>query len=420
MLSTCNERFSMKKTYIIICGFADVVAGGPIYYSNKIRYMEALGWNVVVIPTNGGKKVYISGMEKYLGPYIPFILDMPSEYSKKQQKRLLDIFLKFIPKEIGETVVETGTDYTDYWGEALAEKIGAKHIVIFLDEQNPRISKTLDFYKFKYDRNELACISKPVMRHMFKPLMNLPLDKCKALSCNCTNSIQDIDSDLANQIVRGDYTIGYIGRLEKPFLPTIVDGFLEFAKTYPDKKISIVFFGGSFEQETTDILYSQFACLHNVNIMITGYLYPLPLKALQKMDIFVSGAGSSRVGAKAGVLSLNIDMLTYRPDGFRYANGQLNSLPPLGDTVFDNLKAVLVDKMYVPKPSVDIDHDWDLVCDNFAEHVKFMNSSSTIKAYYDVNRLNMSRKRRAKRFFRTILGLRIYNALHNFHAWIAR
>ena len=105
----------MNKTYVVICGFADVVAGGPIYYRNKIIYMEAQGWNVVVIPTSGGKKVLIQGMERFLGPYIPFILDMPSEYSKKQRRKLVDIFKRFIPQNQDEVVIETGTDYTCYW-----------------------------------------------------------------------------------------------------------------------------------------------------------------------------------------------------------------------------------------------------------------------------------------------------------------
>ena len=98
------------KTYILICGFADVVAGGPIYYANKVRYMEQLGWQVIVIPTNKGKKVLIRGMEKFLGPYVPFILDNPNDYNRKQRKKLVDYLESFVPKDRGETIIETGTD----------------------------------------------------------------------------------------------------------------------------------------------------------------------------------------------------------------------------------------------------------------------------------------------------------------------
>ena len=42
------------KTYIIICAFADKIAGGPIYNANKVRYMKEKGWNVVVVRTDVG------------------------------------------------------------------------------------------------------------------------------------------------------------------------------------------------------------------------------------------------------------------------------------------------------------------------------------------------------------------------------
>ena len=171
-----KQTNDINNTYVIICGFADVVAGGPIYYANKVRYMELQGWKVIVIPTNRGKKVLIHGLEKFLGPYVPFILDNPNEYSKSQRKKLVDYLEAFVPKDRGETIIETGTDYTNYWGEALAERICAKHIVIFLDEQNSRINgKVIDFYKFKYKRHELACITKPVMQHLFKNFLTLIL-----------------------------------------------------------------------------------------------------------------------------------------------------------------------------------------------------------------------------------------------------
>lgn len=230
------------KTYIIICGFADVVAGGPIYYANKVRYMEQLGWQVIVIPTNKGEKVLVRGMEKFLGPYVPFILDNPNEYNKKQRKKLVDYLESFVPKDRGETIIETGTDYTNYWGEALAERIHAKHIVIFLDEQNPRVTgNVINFYKFKYVRHELACITKPVMQNLFKGYLDLDLKECSALRCNCTNALDDYEHKINSLIPKSDYNIGYIGRLEKPFFSIIVDAFINFCKKNGEKNYNSVF-----------------------------------------------------------------------------------------------------------------------------------------------------------------------------------
>lgn len=403
------------KTYIVICGFADVVAGGPIYYANKVRYMEQLGWRVIVIPTNKGEKVLVRGMEKFLGPYVPFILDNPNEYNRKQRERLVDYLESFVPKDRGKTIIETGTDYTNYWGEALAERIHAKHIVIFLDEQNSRVTeRVIDFYKYKYDRHELACITKPVMQNLFKDYMALDLNECFALRCTCTNVLDDYEHKINSLIPKSDYNIGYIGRLEKPFFSIIVDEFINFCKKNGEKKITVVFFGGAFEQKTVDALEYKFKLLRNVQIFITGYLFPLPIAALRKMDVFVSGAGSASVAAKAGVLSIHIDMLSFQPSGIMLDYEYLNYAKcPYGETICDYLDWILVRKEpKLPLPlEVNYKKDWDFVCECFEEHLKFIEQSSSELAYYDLSKLGISSKQKMRKIFRSILGFKLYNSL---------
>lgn len=403
------------RTYIIICGFADVIAGGPIYYANKVRYMEQFGWQVIVIPTNNGKKVLVQGMEKFLGPYVPFILDSPNEYNRKQRERLVDYLESFVPKDRGETIIETGTDYTNYWGEALAERIHAKHIVIFLDEQNSRVTgNVINFYKFKYARHELACITKPVMQNLFKGYMTLDLKECYALRCDCTNVLDDYEHEINSLIPKSDYNIGYIGRLEKPFFSIIVDEFISFCKRNGRKKITVVFFGGAFEQKTVDALEDKFKSLSNVRIFVTGYLFPLPIAALRKMDVFVSGAGSARVAAKAGVLSVQVDMLSYEPLGIMLDYTFTNYKKcPIGNKISDYLDWILVHKEpKLPLPlGVNYKKDWDFVCECFEEHLKFIEQSSSEPAYYNLSKLGISLKQKMRKIFRSILGLKLYNFL---------
>lgn len=410
-----KQTNDINNTYVIICGFADVVAGGPIYYANKVRYMELQGWKVIVIPTNRGKKVLIHGLEKFLGPYVPFILDNPNEYSKRQRKKLVDYLEAFVPKDRGETIIETGTDYTNYWGEALAERICAKHIVIFLDEQNSRINgKVIDFYKFKYKRHELACITKPVMQHLFKKFLTLKLNECYELRCVCSNTLDDYDHPITSLIQRSDYNIGYIGRLEKPFFHTIIDGLIEFCKANITKAITIVFFGGAFEQKTIDTIKSLFERFKKVKVVITGYLFPLPLAALRKMDVFVSGAGSASVAAKAGVLSIYIDMLSYCPSGIMldYEDKKYVTCP-FGSTIYNYLDWILVRKgPNLPMPlEISYKEDWDFVCECLDDHLKFINHFSFDQEYYDLSKLGISSKQKMRKIFRSILGLKLYNSL---------
>ena len=252
------------------------------------------------------------------------------------------------------------------------------------------------------------------MQNLFKGYLDLDLKECSALRCNCTNALDDYEHKINSLIPKSDYNIGYIGRLEKPFFSIIVDAFINFCKKNGEKKITIVFFGGAFEQKTVDALEDKFKSLSNVRIFITGYLFPLPIAALQKMDVFVSGAGSASVAAKAGVLSVYIDMLSYQPSGIMLDYEYLNYAKcPYGETISDYLNWILVHKEpKLPLPlEVNYKKDWDFVCECFEEHLKFIEQSSSESAYYDLSQLGISSKQKMRRFFRAILGLKWYNYL---------
>lgn len=404
------------KTYIIICAFADKIAGGPIYDANKVKYMKEKGWNAVVVRTDVGKRAAIPGMEEYFDNFFSEAGYMPTEFTKSQRERLLHILLSFVPRDAGEIVIETGNDYSAYWGELLAERIGARHIIIFLDEQNPFVdARTIPFFKYKYDRHEMACISKEVMQALFqKAGLYLSLDQCYALPCNCTNTLDDYDSPITDRIPSGDYNIGYVGRLEKPFLPAILDAFEAFIRENADKTIALTFFGGAFLKETEDQIAKRFGAFPNVRLFITGYLYPLPVKAMHKISLFVSGAGSSNVACKAGCYSLRINMLSYQPDGITISTNPLRTVTnPECRGIVDYMNWVLKDGSNLPpRPKVDFEHDWEIVEQNFDLHMKFLSEAASKLDYYDLRKIRLSWKQKVKRLLRAVFGIRLYNRLH--------
>ena len=84
------------KTYIIICAFADKIAGGPIYNANKVRYMKEKGWNVVVVRTDVGTRAAIPGLEEYFKNFLPEAGYIPTEFTKCQREKLLKILLSTV------------------------------------------------------------------------------------------------------------------------------------------------------------------------------------------------------------------------------------------------------------------------------------------------------------------------------------
>lgn len=189
-----------KRTYILIGAAGGYISGGPIYQRNKAIFMKQQGWNVYYLSCCHGK-VFVHGLQEFIVGVFTFICKPAFCYPKKYQSRLLDYILSKIPQLEGEVVIETGTDYTAYWGELLAERVGGKHIVGLLDEYNNNItSKVSEFYQFKYDRKELACISDEVMRHIFGGLIPQCVKHPYSLAFYCTNSLDEYTPDWISDI----------------------------------------------------------------------------------------------------------------------------------------------------------------------------------------------------------------------------
>lgn len=173
----------------MIFGIANVVAGGPIYNSNKIRFLESIGWNVIVFSTNTGN-VYIKPLEKYKKNSYDFLHFSPYILGKRKTDKFVNIMANNIPPS-EELIVETGTDYTALWGELLAKKIKARHIVMFLDEKNENVNKySSPFYEFKYKRNELYSISQKSLTYIFSPYFKIEEPEKNVWNAWCTNSVE--------------------------------------------------------------------------------------------------------------------------------------------------------------------------------------------------------------------------------------
>lgn len=396
------------KVYIFMFGIANIVAGGPIYNRNKIKYLEERKWNVIVFPTDTGE-IFIQGLEKYKSYVYRFLLDYPMEYTEKQRNELLERMVARMPNNADEIIVETGTDYTAYWGEMLAQRIGAKHFVMFLDEENERVTtQLLPFYKFKYDRHELACISEKAMRELFKK-GSYHLGEMYALVACCNNSIEDYDSEICEQIKPADYTIGHIGRLDKSYVPALIDEFCLFAKKQPGKRIFICLFGGA-DNETIDRIKSTLDQVENLSYYITGYIFPIPRNAVEKCDVFVSAAGSATGTANLGLTTIKIDVYNAKPQGV-YTDTIHFNVTKLENcnTTLDYLESILL-KGNVPAIKISNSlYNWDFICHKFDQHMSFLNEVKLENEYFDFSTVPLTLKQKLKLLCRSMLGVKLYN-----------
>lgn len=406
------REITIMKTYVMMFGFANIVAGGPIYNRNKIRYLRERGWNVVVFPTNDGK-VYIKGLECYSSTSYPFITLFPLIFSKRELNRLIENMAEQIDPNSTEIIIETGTDYTAYWGELLAKRLNAKHFVLFLDEKNERVNKyTIPFFEFKHKRRELACIVPSAMQHLFEDYKIIPENERYALRACCSNSVEDYPSKFADGIKRGDYNIGTIGRLDKSFVMPIIDGVGEFAESFPDKQIVFCLIGGASDA-VIETIVTKLKKHPNIKFYISGYMWPIPLTLINKCDVFISGSGSARITANINIPTIAMDIYKNVPLGFisdlsqEYMTNDKDEFKSI--KVY--LQLALIDHKYpVILNRMNIQDMWQCICKEFDIHMQFIKQSCCEKDYYPIDkRWNGDKRLLFKKLIMYLLGYEKYN-----------
>lgn len=366
------------KTYIIFTHICGGIGGSYIYYSNKIRYMEEHGWNVVLFHNDSGP-IYVNRLQRYENNQFPFICTNPNLYTRWQRKHYIDILVEVVGHKSDKFIIESEGDYFSFWGELLAERLQCKHIVIYLGETLPRcICKNSKFFQFKHSRHELAGISKETITRLFSPYFPITIKNAIALKCSCSNSIEDIESNLLEKIPKGDLYIGHIGRLEKSGIKVIIHAIKEFSKKVNKMKISFVVFGGSRNKDLYDDLCHEFDEYSNVSIYITGYIYPLPLKVVKSMDLFISAQGSAKATA---CLSIPTICLSDTNEVRGIYDCERQSFIHLADKIEACIDIYLSNPGIYEVPSINISDIWNNIKHNYDEHIVFINQSCTKQEY---------------------------------------
>ena len=411
-----------KKVYIMIFGIADIVAGGPIYDANKIRFLEENGWDVVVFPVDSGK-VYIADLEKYNGEAYGFVHYLPFVFTNRQRERYLEQMQRKIPAA-EQIVVETGTDYTALWGELLAEKLGAKHVIFFLDEKNDNVNQySAPFYRFKYARHELVSISEDCLKQIFSPYFEIDAPEQHVFYAWCSNSVRDIPSDIAERLPKTDYLIGSIGRLEKGYVCNIIDGVCQFADTVQDKTVGLVLFGGTAEPDVIPQIEEKVNAHGNVQLYITGYIWPIPASVFGLFDLFISGAGAARVSADMNVATVDMDVVSYEPLGFLSDPDQGTWVKCAhGDSVCDYIRqAVIEQQIPTITNSCTPEELWAVISRDFKKHITLIDRSESTKEYYPVQKIwDHSKVRAVEKLLFALFSYEKVVALQNFYGKVIK
>lgn len=347
------------KLYIFVTENIKGVGGVQCYVAAKSRYLEEKGWTVKVISfvAPGVKKCMISSLDKYLNDGVFEICQPPSLYPKWFQRRVQKKLLKIVGlvSSQDEIILESHNAATSQWGELLSANIGARHYVYCMNEHyrgpGKHYEEKMDFYLFKNERREIIASKKAVTR-LLEGYCEVKEGQYPEQPVIDEAPIQDVESPLVDSLQKMDWNICYLGRGNKPYVKNIITGIGFFSGLHSDKKIQLIVVGDidMHRKLINDVLNEH----PNLRITEMGFLFPLPRKLYDKIDVVIAGAGSARHSAEVGALVIIADTETKMANGllgYETMNATYKGDDSIVSSFEDALERILVKRIQDQLPN---------------------------------------------------------------------
>lgn len=369
--------------YVFLTPNITNIGGAQMYLKNKSEWLSCKGFNVIIISGQNGD-IEIKQLKQYKNSIIEGISKSPDFYYKNKINKIVKQVLAIIDNKREEVIIESNSITTAVWGELIAKHYNAKHLVYSLQESNKLNSKDYyNFFVFKKNRGELAGITPFSIPKMFNKDF---ADKRLCLKAYSSNEPENYEHHLITEIRPTDFTIASLGRLDKPFVLPVIKDIVSFAKKYNEFSFNLLLIGGSNNRIDKDSIIKIVEGVKNINLYITGFIYPVPLKLIQIADVFVSSSGACRISTQQKRLTISIDSNDHKPIGivgittdntiFRISEPQIE----LSDLLYE----ILIDKKY----NTSMIKDTPPRVIDYSEHMNFINISDKNNEYYTFQKFN--------------------------------
>lgn len=397
----------MKK-YIILLGAIRNVGGAQAYTANKLKYMEEKGWEPHAFFFVDGE-ITINYLLRFKNNYIPE-LQNEIKYSTAQQIANAVNRISSVVGHADEIVIESTILFLSFWGEYIAEKMNARHIVFILEEELRRITRReAAFFDFKLQRNELVFGSQRRLLQLFRFYYHLKYRKYhQSLLPFCSNVVDYAPAKIPDELLCShSYKILTIGRLLKPYIKPMFKAIKSFAEKYPQKRFSLIVIGGDADGNLENETKELFCHLTNIDVHMMGYVYPIPYDLIKIADVAIASSNSVLVSANEGIPTIVVDAYDFKAIGIYgiTTNNLLHRTHEPKTPIVDLLDDVLNKKEY-PKVLSQHHEQQDLSI-YFEPHVKFLEEASKEKAYYNLSKMytpffffRQRLKEKIKRLFR--------------------
>lgn len=382
-----GRRQKAVKKYVFLTFDIFGIGGTQIYVRNKLLFMQSKGWEPIIFTTVEGKDVVVKELMPFTDCVMPEMLIHPYMYSAKDRRSILDKIHHRIG-EADEIIIEANFMQITPWAEELAKYVHGRCFIFLIQEDyNISASKLQRFFDYKLTRGELAVNTPVAMRYLLKGIRNINQPQDYFLAATCHNVVEDSDDEEYSAIKNADVHIGSIGRLNKPYVLPMTKSIVEYVKKHQKQTYQLVFFGGSAAEKDYEAIKEAVKETENLSVYITGPIFPIPRRMLQKIDLFVSTAGSALTSFNEGLPTIAMDATDYLPIGILgYTTNQIihreegKPVPQLSD---------LIDCILSGNACIDYEKEKNCAADyrvEFENHIKYIDRCERALSYYDVKK----------------------------------
>lgn len=400
----------MKK-YIILTPNITNIGGAQIYVANKKKFLEEAGWKVEIYSIVEGQ-IIIKDINIFKNNIIKELLYSPLLYSKTKRLHIVNRLLK--KDNFEELIIESNTIPLALWGEIVAKQTNGKHIIYLLNEYFEDFSNSIfKFLDFKHKRRELAGIHNRSLELLFKGYKKIAENERYSLRAVCGNSVGDVPNYILDNIQKKDINIGCISRLEKPFINTMIDEVVQFSEKISNMTIQLILVGGSPDESIEQKIIKKTKKVKNLNVIMTGRLFPIPKVLFKLVDIFIGVAGAAGVSANEGVLTLTVDVSNHKPIGL-LGYDTFDTLYTNYDrdiSISEALEKILIKEQIQRKEDIKINYKIVDFRKEYLNHLDFIYASDEKKYYYEINGIKLETKDFIKKYLMKVVGINLYEEI---------
>ena len=352
---TYLELISVMK-FVFLTFTMEGVTGGPSYINNKVKWLKEHGWEVSVFDHYGSlnmkSEIILENLKPYCTNRFLELFFPPKYFSKKQRERILNMLVETIGKS-DDYVIETSSPRMALWGELLAQKLHAKHLILEIGEHlEIRSKKEFDFMSFKLNRNELFAINSKVLINMFSKYTKLNDEEANnhLFSATMGKITEEIPFPEIQELPDADYKILSFGRY-KSYFENMIEGVAQFSRCHTDKKINFLIMGDV--HLPTHLLNVLQSC-SNIFYKYIPAMRPVPRVIFHYSDVCIATAGCANTSYFRGVKTISMNVETCQPlgvMGYTTIDSVFSSNQSLcSKSVSELLHEILIEKLYVGEP----------------------------------------------------------------------